>query len=233
MAKDKSAKANDGRWSQIFDLFGKTIKVDKLALVYSILVGLAVLAIAAIPTVQSFGTANFVGGFVWAILGITAAVMSGFLVMSRRAEKVAYSRIEGQMGAVGAVLTSALKRGWRTSEVPVAINPRSREAIYRAVGAAGIVLIAEGSRSGTKMILDEELRKLKRVAPGVTVHVFYVTGDGQGTPLIRLTKEVRRLKKTLRRAEVSTVNHRLQSLGGLNLPIPKGIDPNRMRPSRR
>jgi hypothetical protein len=233
MAKDKTSQPSDGRWSQIFDLFGKTIKVDKLALVYSLLAGLAILGVALIPTVQSFSTQNYVGGFIWAILGLTSAVMLGFIVMSRRAEKVAYSRIEGQMGAVGAVLTSALKRGWRTSEVPVAINPRSREAIYRAVGSAGIVLIAEGSRSGTKLILEEELRKLKRVTPGVDVHVFYVTGDSNGTPLIRLTKEIRKLKKSLRRGEVSTVNHRLASLGGLNLPIPKGIDPKRMRMSRR
>jgi hypothetical protein len=117
--------------------------------------------------------------------------------------------------------------------MPVAINPRTQEAIYRAVGAAGIVLIAEGSRSGTKLILEEELRKLKRVTPGVTVHVFYVTNDDSGTPLIKLAREITRLKRVLNRAEVAAVNNRLQSLGQMNLPIPKGLDPRKMRAPRR
>mgnify|MGYP003352692034 FL=1 len=117
--------------------------------------------------------------------------------------------------------------------MPVAINPRTQEAVYRAVGAAGIVLIAEGSRTGTKLILEEELRKLKRVAPGVTVHVFHVTNDASGTPLIKLGREVTRLKRVLNRAEVAAVNNRLQSLGQMSLPIPKGIDPRKMRAPRR
>jgi hypothetical protein len=117
--------------------------------------------------------------------------------------------------------------------MPVAVNPRTRDAVYRAVGAAGIVLITEGSRSGTKLILDEELRKLKRVAPSVQVHVFYVTNDESGTPLIKLAKEITRLKRNLNRAEVSAVNNRLQALGTFNMPIPKGIDPRKMRAARK
>ena len=166
------------------------------------------------------------------LLSVTAAMMIGLLILSRRAERVAYSRIEGQPGAVGAVVTSAVRRGWRTSEIPVAVNPRTRDAIYRCVGSAGVVLIAEGSRNGTKTILDEEVRKLKRATPGVSIHVFYVTGDESGTPLAKLGREITGLKRTLNRSEVSLVNARLQAMG-TKLPIPKGIDPKRIRPVRR
>lgn len=233
MAKNSTAQKQPGRWGQVFRLYRETIKVDKLALLYSLLGFVSLLGAGIWLSVESFKTANYLGGVVYLILGIVSAILTGLLLMSRRAEKVAYSRIEGQPGAVGAVITSSIRRGWRTSEMPVAINPRTQDAIYRAVGAAGIVLIAEGSRNGTKLILEEELRKLKRVTPGVPVHVFYVTNDSSGTPLIRVSREIMKLKRTLNRAEVSTVNSRLQSLGSLNVPIPKGIDPRKMRMPRR
>ena len=230
MAKQTDNTKVQGRWAQIFKLFGETIKVDKAALPLTLLV--VVVSLAAGITLAFYGSDNVLFTIIYIVLGLLAAVMLGLIVMSRRAEKVAYRRIEGQPGAVGAVITSAIKRGWRTSEVPVAVNPRTRDAIYRCVGSAGVVLIAEGSRGGTKTILDEEVRKLKRATPGVQIHIFYVTGDSSGTSLAALPREVTRLKRTLSRGEVSAVNARLQALG-MNLPIPKGIDPARMRPSRR
>lgn len=231
MAKQTDMTKPQGRWTQIFKLFGETIKVDKSALPLTLLVSLAALAAGVLLGIYG-SDGNVLFTIIYIVLGLFASVMLGLIVMSRRAEKVAYRRIEGQPGAVGAVITSAIKRGWRTSDMPVAVNPRTRDAIYRCVGAAGVVLVAEGSRSGTKTILDEEVRKLKRATPGVQIHIFYVTGDSSGTPLVSLGREIMRLKRTLNRSEVSAVNSRLQALG-MNLPIPKGIDPARMRPSRR
>ncbi len=230
MAKSTDSNKAPSRWREIFTLFGQTIKADKLALPLALLVGLG--SLGAGIALGIFASDNVLSTIIYIVLGALAAVMLSLIVMSRRAEKIAYGRIEGQPGAVGAVISSAVKRGWRTSEVPVAVNPRTRDAIYRCVGGAGVVLIAEGSRNGTKLILDEEVRKLKRATPGVTIHVFYVTGDESGTPLAKLAREILKLKRSLNRAEVNAVNSRLQALG-MNLPIPKGIDPNRMRPSRR
>jgi hypothetical protein len=229
MAKSDSNKTQ-GRWGQIFKLFGETIKVDKAALPLTALVSLSVLAAGILLAV--YASDNALTTIIYSALGLLASLMLGLIVMSRRAEAVAYGRIAGQPGAVGAVVSSAIKRGWRTSEVPVAVNPRTRDAIYRCVGAAGVVLIAEGSRNGTKTILDEEIRKLKRATPGVQIHIFHVTGDSTGTPLGKLGREIMRLKRSLNRSEVSAVNARLQALG-MNLPIPKGIDPQKMRGSRR
>jgi hypothetical protein len=229
MAKQTQNTKAPGRWGQIFTLYRETIKVDKLALVLALLVAAVSIAVSLVLALPAFASGNIIAGVIYSVLGLTATVLLSLLVMSNRAQKVAYGRIAGQPGAVGAVLTSSIRRGWRTSEIPVAINPRTRDAIYRAVGAAGIVLITEGSRAGTKLILDEELRKLKRVAPSVSVHVFYVTNDSSGTPLIKLAREITRLKRNLNRAEVSAVNSRLQALGHFNMPIPKGVDPRKMR----
>ncbi len=230
MAKDKKTAKEPGRWGQIFRLFRETIKVDKTALLLVILAVVLSLGVGVVLILTSLN--NLILSIIYGVLSITAAMMIGLLVLSRRAERVAYSRIEGQPGAVGAVVTTAIRRGWRTSEVPVAVNPRTRDAIYRCVGAAGVVLIAEGSRSGTKMIHEEEISKLKRATRGVSNHVFYVTGDDTGTPLAKLGKEVTSLKRSLNRNEVSLVNARLQAMG-TKLPIPKGIDPKRVRPVRR
>jgi hypothetical protein len=231
MAKDRKPKKEPGRWGQIFKLFRETIRVDKAALWLVLLATISSLGVGAALIIFT-SLNNIILSVVYGVLAVTAAMMFGLLVLSRRAEGVAYSKIEGQPGAVGAVVTTAIRRGWRTSEVPVAVNPRTRDAIYRAVGAAGIVLIAEGSRSGTKTILDEEIRKLGRATPGVSIHVFYVTGDDTGTPLAKLGREVTGLKRTLNRSEISLVNARLQAMG-TKLPIPKGIDPKRIRPVRR
>jgi len=233
MAKEQKIKKAPGRWAQIFTLYRETIKVDKLALLFTLLVFFGSLGAGALLAVPSFQQGNIIGGILYVVLAIVGSILLALLVMSNRAQKVAYRRIEGQAGAVGAVMSSSIKRGWRTSEMPVAVNPRARDAVYRAVGSAGIVLVAEGSRNGTKLILDEEVRKLKRIVPSVQVHVFFVTNDESGTPLIKLPREVTRLKRVLNRSEVSVVNNRLQALGTFNMPIPKGIDPKKMRATRR
>ena len=59
-----------------------------------------------------------------------------------------------------------------------------------------------------------------------------VTVDDSGVRLHVLLKTVYKLDKKLTKAEVTAVANRLESLGG-SLPIPKGIDPARFRPSKR
>ena len=61
------------------------------------------------------------------------------------------------------------------------------------------------------------------------------TGKGQ-TRLIDLSRTLRRLptKPTkLTNTEITQVSKRLSSLSSKGLPIPKGIDPNNVRPDRR
>ena len=74
-------------------------------------------------------------------------------------------------------------------------------------------------------------RKVKRIVPNVPIHVISIGPDSE-LELRKLTKSMRRLKRTLSRAEVMAVANRLTSLGQSSLPIPKGIDPRRVRPGR-
>jgi hypothetical protein len=156
------------------------------------------------------------------------------IIMSKRAERNAYMRIEGQPGAAGAVLDSQIRRSWRANPMPVAINGKTKDAVYRMVGPAGVVLIAEGNGARLNQMLDDEARKVQRVAPGVTTHKLTLTVDDSGVRLHALLKTVYKLKKSMTRAEVSAVANRLTSLGsGAALPIPKGIDPMKVRAPKR
>ena len=44
---------------------------------------------------------------------------------------------------------------------------------------------------------------------------------------------MQRLKPQLTKAEVGEVVKRLQALGAVKMPVPKGVDPMRVRPDRK
>jgi hypothetical protein len=167
----------------------------------------------------------------WIVAGVLAGILAMLIILGRRAEKAAYSQIEGQPGAVGAVLRSSLKRGWVGSEMPVAVNGKTQDAVYRAVGRGGVVLISEGPKTRTARMLDDEKRKIVRVGGNVGVTVISVGPDEDAVPLHKLARRLTRIKPTLTKAEVLAVNNRLNSMG-TKLPIPKGVDPMKARPQR-
>ncbi len=233
MAKEKTPKVNkpDGRVKQLIRVFKLTIQRDRAALWYTLAAFFAPIVAGTVAGVF-LGGGNALTTGLWIFTGLLAGVLVALIVLSRRAERTAYSQIEGQPGAVGAVLKTALKRGWSGSEMPVAMNPRTQEAIYRAVGPAGVVLIGEGTRSRVQVLLEDERRKVNRVAQGAPVHFIYVCGDEQSTPLAKLSSTMLRFKRSLNKSEVSAVSARLRTVG-LKLPIPKGMDPSRARAQRR
>lgn len=215
---------------QLLDVFKMTRKADSaliwwmlLAFLVPVLIGI-VLAVLVTDTVF--------GAILWIVLGVVSGFLAALIIMNRRAERAAYNRMEGQQGAVGAVLRATLRRGWRGSEIPVAVNPRTRDAVYRAVGRPGVVLIAEGPKGRTQRLLDEERRKVSRVAPNTPVSVLRVGPDEDAIRLAQINRSLGRLKGKLTRAEVLAVSNRLESLAG-GVPVPKGIDPTKTRPVRR
>ena len=168
------------------------------------------------------------------LLGLLVGVLAAMFVLGRRAERAAYVSLEGQKGAAGAALSS-IRRGWTVEQEPVAIEARSQDMVFRAIGRAGIVLVGDGPPTRVRKLLDGERRKVARVAPNVPVHLFTV-GDGGGegeVPLRKLASKVQRLKPTLTKQEVAAVHKRLRALGGVRPPVPQGVDPMRARPDRR
>jgi hypothetical protein len=222
-----------GRMRQLWRIYKITAKNDPTSVWLALLGFLAAIAVGFLigSLTSSIGSFSF---WLWIVSGSTTGLLIAMVVMSKRAERNAYMQIEGQAGAVGAVLDSQIRRRWKAQSTPVAVNAKTREAIYRMIGPAGVVLIGEGSSSRVQQMLEDESRKVSRSVPGVTVHKLRVNADQGGIRLHALLKNVYKLKKSINRAEVSAVTNRLGALAGNTaLPIPKGIDPNKLRAPKR
>ncbi|WP_404311002.1 DUF4191 domain-containing protein [Agrococcus terreus] len=225
----RETEKEPGRLKTMWSIFQMTRRNDKAALPLMLLALLGPIVLSIVLPIVLGSDVLFI--VLWIISGLLVGLMLAMMVLTQRAEKIAFAQIEGRPGAVGAVLKNGLRGSWTTSEMPVAVNPKTQDAIYRAVGRPGIVLISEGPRERVARLLGEEQRKVKRIVPNVPVHVVEIGPDSE-LELRRLTRSMRKLKRTLTRAEVMAVANRLTSLGQVNLPIPKGIDPRRVRPGR-
>ncbi len=221
-----------GRLKQMYQVFNMTRRYDSNAIWWMALAFLAPILAGIIAGILLSGSDNVFGFVLWIIAGVLGGVLLFLIVLGRRAEKAAYSQIEGQPGAVGAVLKSSLRRGWTASEMPIAVSPKTQDAVYRAVGNGGVVLIGEGPKSRTQKMLDDERRRVTRILPNVAVNFLHVGPDADSVPLHKLARRMARFKRALNKAEVYAVSNRLSSLGKNQLPIPKGIDPMKARSPR-
>ncbi|MBB2976961.1 hypothetical protein FHX49_002553 [Microbacterium endophyticum] len=170
----------------------------------------------------------------WGITGLLAGVLGSMITMTRLSTRAMYRRIDGMPGAAGQVLSTSLGRKWRGNDMPVGINPKTQEAVYRAVGRGGVVIVGEGARGRLTRLINEERSKVKRVASGVPVTVIYVGHADDEVPIAKLAKTVKALPTKIDRSTMSAVIKRIDSVSQsvASLPIPKGIDPSRARAPR-
>jgi hypothetical protein len=231
-SKDKTPRTpkEPGRLKQMWQVFQMTRRYDSNIVLFMVL-GFLVPVVIALVLALLLTPGNGFTIALWIISGVLAGILAMLIILGRRAEKAAYSQIEGQPGAVGAVLRSSLKRGWVGSEMPVAVNGKTQDAVYRAVGRGGVVLISEGPRTRTARMLDEEKRSVAKVGGNVAVTVIAVGPDADAVPLHKLARRLTKIKPSLTKAEVLAVNNRLNSMTK-KLPIPKGVDPTKARPQR-
>ncbi len=223
--KPKAAKIKKpSRLKQIGEVYKMTRRHDPMVPWVMLL---AFLGVVAASLLVGFLLDNWITGL---IIGITLGVLAATLILSRRAERAAFAQIENQPGASGAAL-GTLKRGWIVEEQPVAVNPRTQDAVFRAIGRPGVVLVTEGPSARVKPLVDAERKRLSRILPNVSIHVIE-SGRGEGqVPISQVAKKMGKLKNELTKIEVSAVSKRISSLGS-RLPIPKGIDPFKARPNR-
>lgn len=238
MARNKDGDATSpsekkqGRLSQVLDVYRISKQADPAIGWYMLLSFLVV-----------FGVLLIVGflvklPWIFGIFGVLFGILAATIIMSRRAERAAYSQIEGQAGAAGAALTS-IRRGWYTDREPVAADVarpgdiNSAAMVYRALGRPGVVLVGEGPTGRVQKLLAAEKKRVERVAPGVPVTTMRVGSGENEVPLPKLASKVQRLKPQITKDEMAIVNKRLKALGGLRAPLPPGVDPTRARMDRR
>lgn len=223
--KRRKAAKGPGFLGQIKQVFRMTREAEPNIGWWMLLVGLGVLLVFLLVGV-------LLGNWItWLLIGLPFAALAASFLLSRRAERAAFARIEDQPGAAGAAL-SALRRGWIVEEQPAAIDPRTRDLVFRAVGRPGVVLVTEGPTGRVDKLVTKERRRIGPVIQNVPIHVIR-TGKGEGqVPIRELSRRMKKLDKKLTQQEVQTVHKRISTLN-TRLPIPKGVDPQRARPDRK
>ena len=202
----------------------KLVKKDSpLAVVWCLVIFVLVLTFGVI-------IGNNLGHPIYAgFITLPVAFLAAFFLFTRYANTAAFASIQGQLGAGASVLMS-IKRGFVTTPA-VNIN-RDQDMVHRVSGKAGIILVGEGG-FGVKSLMQDEKRKMERFLSGVPVTEVLV-GDKPGQISIRkLHKHLKKLPKKLNTAQLREVRARLRSVGGLNLPMPKGPMPTNVRMPRR
>ncbi|WP_209020716.1 DUF4191 domain-containing protein [Nocardioides sp. 1609] len=165
-----------------------------------------------------------IGGLLFGLLGM-------MVVFSRRAQRAAFNRLEGQLGAAARALT-LLRRGWKTDEM-VGFT-KQQDMVHRVVGPPGIVLVGEGNPHRLKTLLASERRKHERVASETPIHEV-VVGSGEGqVPLSKLVRHVQKLGRKVKPAEITDILNRLKALDAQRpkIPLPRGPMPTSMKGMR-
>ena len=215
---------------QMWQVFQMTRRYDSSAQ-WLMLLGFLAPVLVGLALALWLGEGNGFTIALWIVAGVLAGFLLALVILGRRAERAAYSQIDGQPGAVGAVLRSGLRRGRpRGTRRPASCRSR-RPASRCRPSRGGVVLISEGPVSRTQRMLDEEKRKVTRILPNVPVTLIAVGHEEGSVELHRLAATMRKTKRTLTKPEVLAVSNRLNSLQ-TPLPIPKGIDPMKVRPQR-
>ncbi|MBB5831385.1 DUF4191 domain-containing protein [Brachybacterium aquaticum] len=219
-----------GRIKQMFEVYKYTQEVDKSTLPLMLVALIGATIVGMLLTLLIFNSPWY-GIFMGLAIGLLIAMM----ILARKAERAAFSRIKGQTGAALAAMQS-IRRGWNVEDEPVQIDPRSQKMLFRASGRAGIAVVAEDSSSVSMRLLEKERRSIRRVLQhdNVPIHQI-VVGDGEGeVPLHKLPTYMQRMKKQLTKDEAAQVSKRLNALHrSLRQSIPKGVDPMRARPNRK
>lgn len=177
--------------------------------------------------------ASGVLGVIFTVIGaVLFGVVAALLLFSRRAQRAAYNRIEGQPGAAAAAL-NMLRRGWTVTPA-VGFN-KNQDVVHRVVGPPGIVLVAEGtSPARVRALLGTERTKHQRVLPETPITEI-LAGNGEGEiPLPKLVSRVTRLKRQVKPAEITDILYRLKALDAQRgtMPLPKGPMPTNMKGMR-
>ncbi|HEU4913335.1 MAG TPA: DUF4191 domain-containing protein [Actinomycetes bacterium] len=220
---DPTTPRKPSRTGQIKAAYTMTRKVDPM-------VGWVTAAAGFVTFAVALAIGFLVGHPVYVgIIGLMLGILAATVVFGKRAEKAAFSQVEGQPGAAAAAL-NMLRRGWTVT--PAVAVTRNQDVVHRAVGRAGVVLVGEGSPSRVSNLLATEKRKVTRFVPEVPVYDVQAGNEPGQVPLRKLNNHLMKLPRNLKNPQVIEVNRRLKALGTMNLPVPKGPMPRNVRMPR-
>jgi hypothetical protein len=208
------------RWVQVWEVFKVNRKRD------SRLIWWMLLAFAGVFGVVFAGLTLV--GIPWplaVVMGLLLGAMLAMIVFARRAQKATFGEVEGQPGAAAWVLNN-MRGNWRVT--PAVAGNTQLDAVHRVLGRPGVILVAEGAEHRVKNLLSQEKKRVARVVGDTPIYDLVVGNEGDQVPLRKLQVYlVRKLPQNLTAAQVTTLEKRLQALGGTraampHAPMPKG-----------
>lgn len=255
MASKDTKPAKQNIIKQIIQIYKYTAPEDK-ALPW-LLIGAFALPVVVFAVI---GVVFHWSVITWIFLMITAIMLGVLLftmVLTNRADKVGYEKIEGRPGAAVSVLTNINKAGYNFPEEPIWMDPKTKDAIWRGTGYNGIYLLGEGDYGRVQRAMDRQERNIKGITAGSSIPVYRIA-VGKSDKQVRL----KNLRKTvlkcksyeptnhsnalmnkihprrrfmLTKEELAILNDRLRTLQlKQGFGIPKGMDPTHpQRQSRR
>jgi hypothetical protein len=222
-AKAAKAKAPRGqRIRQLIQAYKLTYARDRQLPLWMALAFVGAAAVIFLINLLA-GIALFIAIPIAVIFGVLAATF----VFGRRAQKAAFSQVEGQPGAAGWVLGN-MRGDWRVTQ---GVQVTSQlDAVHRVLGRPGVVLVGEGSPQRVRPLLAQEKKRVARVV-GDTPIYDVILGDDEGeVPIRRLNNHLVKLPRNLSQAQVNALEKRMAALGGTKAaPLPKGPMPTRAR----
>jgi hypothetical protein len=217
VARQGRRQARREQWSQIRQAFSMTRQADNKFVSYLVLA-------FVVPAIVVYLLLLLIFGNWWLpiIVAVLAGVVGAMLIFSRRAQRAAYTRADGQPGAALYVLQN-LRGEWTTSEA-VAGNGYL-DAVHRLTGRPGVVLVGEGSPQRVKGLLAQEKRRVSRLIGDTPIYDITVGNGDDQVPLGKLNGHLLRLPRNLSKEQVSTLNRRLAALSAIRAPLPQGPMP--------
>lgn len=170
----------------------------------------------------------FHGQWFMLAIGIGLGVVAAMWVFSRRIESTMFDEAAGSPGAAGWVLENmrnTIGVIWFT-KTAVAANTHM-DVVHRVVGVPGVVLVAEGKRHRVKPLLEQQKRRIHRLADAVPIYEVFV-GDGDDeVQLKNLQRHMLKLPRNYRKNDVYPINARIEAMdsrtGGAGNPgLPHG-----------
>ena len=204
-----------GYLSSLRENFKLTRKVHRWVGLEMLAIFIGVTALVAVPV--SF----FLNWLTGILIGLPVGLLAMAYWFSRRAMNAAYSQIEGQAGAAVAVIQQ-MRGNWSIS--PAVAVTKNSDIVSRVVGRPGVILVGEGPAQRVTHLLANERKKTARWLPEVPIYEIQVGTDPDQLSVAKVQRELNKLPRALRPAEVNDVRRRLDALSAKDspVPIPKG-----------
>ena len=249
---EKKKQKKQGTISQIIQIFKYTQAEDK-ALPW-LCGGVFVAPIIVFVVLGVIFKWHVFSWILFMILAVMLGVLFATMMLTKRADKVGYAKIEGRPGAAVSVLGNISKAGFNFPQEPVWIDPKTKDAIWRGTGYNGIYLLGEGDYNRVKRAMDRQEQRIKGVTAGSEIPVYLYVRRHRRKPdppqgRAQDAAQVQELpadpsqeqadgrhpsegtRFVLTKTELTVLNERLRTLQLKNgMSVPKGVDP--MHPQR-